>query len=173
MARRTEINDAGDLRPAMGRTIKFRKEVEEDVADTMHAMVAHFETEAVKNAPVGATGDLKDSIFGEVRERPGTIVGRVGTPIRHGMPVEYGTGPQGRLGRSRKAPPSSALHEWVRKKIGITDEQEIRSVSYLIARAIGRRGTKPQPFMREAYVSMRKKFRQAVAQTKRIAGRVW
>ena len=171
--KRTEIHDANDLRPAIGRMVRFRKGVEEDVSDTMHAMVSRFETEAVKNAPTGATGDLKDSIFGEVRERPGTVVGRVGTPILHGMPVEYGTGPQGRLARSRKAPPSSVLHDWVRKKLGISDDREVRSVSYLIARAIGRRGTKPQPFMREAYIAMRKKFKERVAQTKRIAGRIW
>ena len=56
MAKRTEITDSGDLRPAVRRIIKFREAVEEDAVDTMHAMVAYFETEAVKNAPVGGYG---------------------------------------------------------------------------------------------------------------------
>lgn len=53
--------------------------------------------------------------------------------------VIYGRGPGRR-------PPTSALIPWVEKKLGYVDKVA-RSVAFLIARKIGRKGTKPNDFV--------------------------
>lgn len=53
--------------------------------------------------------------------------------------VEYGR-------RSGKFPPLDAIEEWAKKKLGIKDEREARTVGFLIARRIAREGSTPHPF---------------------------
>lgn len=47
--------------------------------------------------------------------------------------------------RPGRMPPVSALVPWVEKKLGIASNQA-RGVAFIIARKIGRRGTKPNPY---------------------------
>lgn len=174
MPKRTEIHDKGDLSGPITRLKKFSVESVADLERNVEIAVGIFESEATERAPVGATGDLRGSIFGETRTMGDVVEGRVGTPVTHATPVELGTGPQGRLKRSRKAPPSNALHEWVRRKLGIQDEQEVQSVSFLIARAIGRRGTEPQNFFADAWKHTRKTIQPLFEKGQRLlAQKIW
>jgi hypothetical protein len=40
---------------------------------------------------------------------------------------------------------------WVRRKLGISDEREARSVAFLIARKISRVGSKPRLFFKRGF----------------------
>lgn len=54
---------------------------------------------------------------------------------------------EGRSPGSRR-PPIAALVPWVERKLGVSGA-EARSVAFLVARAIGRRGIRANPFLRE------------------------
>ena len=90
----------------------------------------------VSGTPVGATGNLAQSVFSEFRPEPMRMVEVIaaGPPADvYAAPVETGTRPH--------FPPVNALLLWVKQKFGITDESEARSVAFLVARKIARRGT--------------------------------
>lgn len=95
--------------------------------------------EVANAAPVGATGMLAHSITWEVRGsgwRSYALVFSTDEPMKV-LAVEYGR-------RPGKFPPwreGSALALWVRRMLG-RDER----ASFLVARAIARRGTRPRAF---------------------------
>lgn len=87
-------------------------------------------------------GILRGSISHEIFGEPPDFYGEVGTPVLYGAPVEFGR-------RPGKMPPVRAIRAWVvRKKLvpamdSDEDYQEaVDRAAYMIARAIGRRGTK-------------------------------
>lgn len=88
---------------------------------------------ARERAPVDR-GRLRNSIMRDID--PGLIPRRaaVGTDVFYAPYVHEGTRPHW--------PPVSALRGWARRH-GMNP--------YLVARAIARRGTKPRPFLREAF----------------------
>lgn len=47
-------------------------------------------------------------------------------------------------------PPSSALHKWVRRKLGVSNENDIKRTAFAIAKSIEKKGTKPRPYLRPA-----------------------
>lgn len=55
------------------------------------------------------------------------------------------------FGRTAGSMPYSGwLHKWVRRKLGITNEKEVKKVSYAIAKSIKERGILPSPYLRPA-----------------------
>lgn len=70
--------------------------------------------------------------------------------------VEFGRGPTKQAGT---IPLRTSLKAWVHRKLGIPYGKELDSATYLIARKIHRRGTKPQPFFAPAV----KKFEDKIA----------
>ncbi len=70
------------------------------------------------------------------------LVGVVGTKLSYARAVEYGR-------RPGKRPPTASLRGWARRKTGSADN------AYPVARAIGRRGTRPQPFLEPALEAKR------------------
>ena len=106
------------------------------ITSAMHRTVelgsVDFEGGVIAHTPVGATGQLRQSITHQVSGSGIMIEGRVystDVPIKT-MSVESGRAP-GRM------PPYAPIALWVARKLG-GDE----SVIYLVRRAIGRRGTK-------------------------------
>ncbi|WP_316978046.1 hypothetical protein [Shumkonia mesophila] len=94
-----------------------------------------LERETKENTPVGIGGGagLKGSISAREPEvLADGVIGMVGTPLVHAVPVELGTKPH--------FPPIQPLADWARLKLGVRPE-EARSVGYLIARKIAARGT--------------------------------
>jgi len=101
----------------------------------MYESVAIVEEQVVGLTPVGATGNLRQSITTEVRGAAfQKMRGYVFTPIAYGLPVEEGRAP-GRF------PPIDPIELWVIRK-RIAPANEARRVAFLIARSIARHGTK-------------------------------
>ncbi|HET7276134.1 MAG TPA: hypothetical protein VFI91_13275 [Longimicrobiaceae bacterium] len=112
-------------------------------------IVALLERNVKRRTPVGVSGGggLRGSIAGEVRQASsmgvGVPIGRVGSPLPYALVVERGRQPG-------KMPPPEALELWVRRKLGVQNVNEARSVAYLIARKIGREGTEGAHMFRYA-----------------------
>lgn len=90
---------------------------------------------AVKTqTPVGAGPiHLRDTIFQKVSVGGLSVSGILGSPAVYGEALEMGTSPH--------FPPVAPIQFWVERKLGITGKQA-KSVAFLIARAISKRGTK-------------------------------
>ena len=127
--------------------------------------VAAVEGKAKQKAPVGADGQLRKSITGDVQRKGLGMVGRVGTKMKYAAAVEFGT--------DEHWPPSSALERWVRLKLKVP-RNKVKSVAFLIARRIAGKspsgakgGTKPQPYLGPALIESRafinRTLRRAVA----------
>lgn len=93
------------------------------------------ESEAKRGAPVD-TGRLRASITHRLDAAPVPLFAEVGTNVTYARPVH-----EGRRAGARQ-PPSAALAVWARRHGG--------GNPFLIARAIGRRGIKARPFLRNA-----------------------
>jgi len=112
-----------------------------------------------RNCPVGITGQLARSIgFGSPQTRAnrrlaeiGFTGGNRGSFYKYAMAMERGRAPG-------KGVPPGALNLWVRRKLGITDEKEIRSVAYLISRSIKRHGITGRHFMYNAFTRHARKL---------------
>jgi len=91
-----------------------------------------LEAEIQEETPVGAGPiHLRDTIFHKI-ELGETLWGFVGTPAQYGLPVEMGTKPH--------FPPVAPIQHWVEKILGL-EGKEAKSVAYLIARKISKKGT--------------------------------
>lgn len=88
----------------------------------------------VSGTPRGASGLGRGSIATELRGRPGFRGAAVFSSLFYLAIVERGR-------RPGTQPPLGPLVYWVTRKLGIADERRARSVAFLIARKIGRRGT--------------------------------
>lgn len=74
--------------------------------------------------------------------------------------VEYGRGPSKKKGA---IPLEDSLKAWVHRKLGIAYGKELDSATFLIARKIHRKGTKPQPFFAPAVQKIEEKFEEIVS----------
>lgn len=81
------------------------------------------------------TGRLQNSITHSVAGSGGNLTGRVGPSVKYGLYVERGR-------RPGRPPPQSAVAGWARRH---------GASPFLVARAIGRRGVPPAPFLIPAY----------------------
>lgn len=58
------------------------------------------------------------------------------------------------FGRTAGTPMYSGwLHDWVRRKLGVNDDKEVKSISFSIAKSIKQRGIKPSPYLLPALYS--------------------
>lgn len=92
------------------------------------------------------------------------LLGRVYNNTPYGIPVELGTNPHpvSRAGRE-------SLVLWVRRKLGVSDEKEVRSVAFLIARAISRRGSKAWHMYRDGVAAAKGRVQARFAE---VPGRI-
>ena len=70
-------------------------------------------------------------------------------PMDYAEVVNYGRQPNSTM------PPPSALYNWVRRKLGVSGEKQIRQTAFLIARAIGERGIEGTFFAENAIIQAR------------------
>lgn len=126
-----------------------------------------LEREVKERTPVGVGGGggLKGSIAArEPRRLADGVIGVVGTPLNYAVPVELGTKPH--------FPPVKPLAEWAVRKLGV-DPSEARSVGFLIARKISRKGTKGAHMFEEGFKANRRQVVQFFeAARDRIAARI-
>lgn len=111
--------------------------------------------------PRGVTSILRGGNQIELSGTPIDRIGRVFNNVEYAPAVEAGTVPH--------FPPPGPLQLWVRRKLGITDEKEVRSVAFLIGRAISRRGTQARNFFRDGVAVARDRVRARFAE---IPGRI-
>jgi len=123
---------------------QFTKEVLSVAANGLKKSAARIVAEAktrLKDNGSVATGMLRNS--GSVRPQvDGTV--DAGFYAEYAYWVEYG----------RKAggmPPVKLIAEWVRKRHITSDESEIESIAFAIARNIAANGTKAKPFLTPSY----------------------
>lgn len=102
---------------------------EMDAAMTEAVMLLERE---VKEATPTTHGILRASIFGVSRATDSGVLGLVASPLNYAEAVELGTKPH--------FPPLAPLMDWVVQKLGVPF-QDVRSVAFLIARKISRKGT--------------------------------
>lgn len=86
----------------------------------------------VKDAMPAASGTLRASVFGREEVSDTGAIGVVGSPLAYALPVELGTKPH--------FPPIEPLVDWVQTRLGVHG-REARSVAFLVARKIARKGT--------------------------------
>ena len=109
------------------------------------------------------TGRLANSIATE--EEASGLDYRVGTNLVYARAIEFGLPP----GYLRRMPPVDAIAGWVRRKLGVRDREEARSIAFAIARKIQRSGTEPQPYLFPAAEAERRGFRRRLQRAVREA----
>jgi hypothetical protein len=129
--------------------------------DAMTKSVIKVQGGAREGAPVGVSGRLRQSIGWNVSGGGSDITGWVGSTMKNEVYPSVMEG--GR--RPGTMPPSSALERWVHIVLGVP-ENEMRSVAYLVARAIQRRGIKGKFFLWNSYL----KFRSVIIGYFHVAG---
>lgn len=121
-------------------TNRVLSKASDGLKDSAARIVAVAKTHLKDNGSV-ATGMLRNS--GSVRPQvDGTV--DAGFYADYAYWVEYG----------RKAggmPPVKLIAEWVRKRHITSDESEIESIAFAIARNIAANGTKAKPFLTPSY----------------------
>lgn len=123
-----------DLKDLEKLTKSYPEESQKARQGRMTEALLLLQREVKAKTPVGAGPiHLRDTIFHKLSMGGTNIIGILSSPLEYGIPVEYGTKPH--------FPPAGPLQHWVETKLGISGK-EAKSVAYLIARAISRRGTK-------------------------------
>ncbi len=117
----------------------------------MLAGVLTLEGEWKQASPVGATGRYRQSITSRVSSLGSDVVGRVtaGVAIYPGV-QEFGR-------RPGTAPPPGALDSWVRRVMGVSEEEAPR-VAFLVGRKLKRRGMAGRGYARKAFESAKSKI---------------
>lgn len=129
------IDMAGD-QEMIGLWARAPEIVEQEFARAMAETTGMLEPAVKEMTPVGASGGasgLADSITSEQSVGPEGAIGMVGTAYPYAIPVELGTKPH--------FPPVESLEDWVRVKWHLSEEKEVHSAAFVLARAISRRGT--------------------------------
>ena len=117
------------------------KIVHEEFSQALNAGVLQFQGAILPLVPVN-NGILRQGVQTSVTGQGTTLVGRVFDPVAYAIPVELGSRPH--------FPPVAPIQLWVRRKLGVP-EKDVKSVAFLIARAISRRGTKAVKFFERGF----------------------
>lgn len=115
-------------------------------------------TNIARRTPVGWSGVLRGGYDTEIRFRNTPRVrGAIVNPALYHDPAEEGR-------RPGKPPPTEAIIPWVASKLGIPPGPERRSTAFLVARAIGRRGTTGAHMVEEGWEETRREIRPRLKQ---------
>lgn len=137
-----------------------------EIHRALSASVLAIEADARRGAPQD-TRRLHSSINSRVEGTYPNLVGVVGPSVRYGANVEFGRRAGGKM------PPVDALIGWVRRHWntggaarqraagGRVTQAQIRGRAFALARAIQRRGIRPQPYLQPAWNQNRARVEQA------------
>ncbi len=92
-------------------------------------------------------GKLRNSIRVSIAPTAYTVTAAVRSPVGYAAPMNNGSKPHW--------PPITAIERWVRHKFGGRDASEQRSIAFLVARKIAKRGTKAHRFMEKGSAAAR------------------
>lgn len=129
--------DASELEEVVRRLPEVERLVGRKLRGTMERMLAFLLQKAVAithSKDLVNSGAYVGSLQTEIRGMGLDLHGRMGPTVTYGEPVERGRGP-GRF------PPRGPIELWVRRKLGVSGDDEVRAVGFLVARAIATRGT--------------------------------
>ncbi len=116
--------------------------------EAMAEITGMLRREVMTRTPVGASGNLRGSIFTEIKgENPGVLRGVVASRVPYAGYVEFGRRAGGRMPPWREG---TSLYRWVAHKLGPPDGST-ESVSFLVARSIARRGIKGRRMFAQAF----------------------
>ena len=105
--------------------------------EAMAEITGMLRREVMTRTPVGASGNLRGSIFTEIKgENPGVLRGVVASRVPYARYVEYGRRPGGGMPPWREGSP---LYWWVVRNLE-SRGGDFESVAFLVARAIARHG---------------------------------
>lgn len=102
-----------------------------------------------EHTPVGATANLIHGVFAQFHQEGPAMheVIAVGAPADvYAAPVETGTKPH--------FPPPDALLLWVQKKLRVENEKQARSIAFLVARKISKKGTAGAHMFEHAFTQL-------------------
>jgi len=133
--------------------------VQDEVRNGITRAVIQIEADAKRLVPTD-THHLQRSLTHEVTASGRDVTGRAGTNVPYARYVEEGR-------RSGRMPPVAALTGWARR-------HGVAEYTFQIARAIGARGTRPQPYLKPALDQNRAAISRemGVAVPKRILARL-
>ena len=141
-----------------GKLDKLSTALKQGVSDEINASALKIQSDAKRLAPVNF-GQLRNSI---ALTKDSDLTYTVSANASYAPFVEFGTGPQANVpstfpefqgkykGNSTFKDMINAIMLWVKAK-GIGNGKNDRSIAYLIARSILRKGLRPQPFLLPAY----------------------
>lgn len=119
--------------PATGLTTgKAPQIAAEELIRATERGLAYMQRPVVQGTPVNL-GKLRQAWVTDIYGTDAGVEGKLFNPLIYALPVETGTQPH--------FPPVAAIEAWVRRKLDV-DEKQVRGVAFVIARAIGRRGTR-------------------------------
>jgi len=133
MADTSIVVDASEIQALIKQYPQYADIIEEEMSRAMTGSLEIFKGQVVSRTPVGATAEARQSIGTLVRGRPPTFEGGVFITVPYGLPLERGRA-------AGRPPPTGPIQLWVERKLGLSG-QEAEQAAFLIARAIGRRGT--------------------------------
>lgn len=119
--------------------------MEDALSDALEDLARQMEGHAKKLVPkhMGGGGGLAGSI---AVDKPSKLTREVGSGLQYAPYVEFGTRPHW--------PPYAAIRDWTwlnRRKFGASGQRDVARIAKFVQRAIARRGTKAQPFLRPAF----------------------
>lgn len=120
---------------------------DQEIMRTLSELGALGQRLVVDKTPRGISsggGGLRGSIFTELRGSQATREQFVSSSLFYAPIVEVGRRP------GQRPPPRRALELWVVRKLGVAS-REAPSVAFLVARAIGVRGTQEATMFRQAF----------------------
>jgi HK97 gp10 family phage protein len=156
--------DIVGINKVMDTLHKFNKQTQQGIKDEVAASALKIQSDAKRNAPVNL-GTLRQSIYLESEvKNDAQYTFKIGSSASYAPYIEFGTGgkvsiPKGFESYAAQFKVKSkgrfkemllALTEWVQKK-GIASGKESKSVAYMIAISILRKGLRPQPFLIPAF----------------------
>jgi hypothetical protein len=152
---RTYSPDARRVAAAMRRR---PQETRQALKGALLRSTLYLEGQTAQRVPVD-TARSRNAITSRIIDTPQRLAGIVeAAPLVHMPALEFGRRP-GRM------PPPQALEGWVRRKMGVSG-RDVRRVAFLVARRIGRRGTKGAHMFERGFKAsvpyIRRSFRTAL-----------
>ena len=156
--------DQASLQKTIERLSKFDSRVNKGTIKQVQRSARNIQSDARLHVPV-ATNRLRSSI--RITVGRGGVGAQVGTNVRYAGALEDADG-DGFGRKPGRPPPTQALIPWVMTKI-TRDPKLAKVIAFLIARKIGREGTKPQPFLLPALRKERPRYFRAIRRIIKMA----
>ena len=129
-------------------TAREEAEVFRLAREAMAEVTGMLRREVVMRTPVGASGNLRGSIFTEIKgEGRGVIRGVIASLAEYADHVEFGRRPGGVMPPWREGSP---LYRWVVRNLE-SRSGDFETVAFLVARALARRGIKGRHMFTRAF----------------------